>query len=366
MILALLTYSNKKLKKEWFYIIKSILYRLCIQSLPVRDLLEKEMKMLDPSWLSSGVSALYACKLVDVNLQGLPTLDDIVSRLVNVSLYEDGGNGSQTEDRVEAGSSRSGGQSQPPVQAVQDSADTLQQSARKAARKATPPSKTPKKINLKTRNKYGEYQIHQACKKPDMERLRAILKTPGVDVNVGDNSGNTPLHEAVVSGSLEAVKALVEFVPPKTIDKYFTPTKGANSSGGKSLYPNLMAKEHFKETPIHYAVAYSRLDILEFFFEFIEEQERKKSKHFPSLAEVLRVEQGGKTLESCTVDKETLDVIEKYKERAKTSRPTDFEPLSLDSVSSHVFRTMLNFAIERFVRQSFLSLLNQFFLKKSD
>ena len=45
----------------------------------------------------------------------------------------------------------------------------------------------------------------------------------GIDVNIKDNAGWTPLHEACNHGNIECVKELLRFVPSKTVDAYFSP-----------------------------------------------------------------------------------------------------------------------------------------------
>lgn len=44
----------------------------------------------------------------------------------------------------------------------------------------------------------------------------------GVDVNIRDNAGWTPMHEACNHGHVQCVKALLQFVPAKTVDHYFS------------------------------------------------------------------------------------------------------------------------------------------------
>ena len=44
----------------------------------------------------------------------------------------------------------------------------------------------------------------------------------GVNVNIADHAGWTPLHEACNHGSIECLLELLKFKPPKTIDSYFS------------------------------------------------------------------------------------------------------------------------------------------------
>ncbi|KAJ8285477.1 hypothetical protein GJAV_G00027230 [Gymnothorax javanicus] len=62
-------------------------------------------------------------------------------------------------------------------------------------------------------NAAGETLLHRACKSNQVETLLRILPLPGTDVNVKDNAGWTPLHEACNHGSSACVQALLEHCP---------------------------------------------------------------------------------------------------------------------------------------------------------
>ena len=49
-----------------------------------------------------------------------------------------------------------------------------------------------------------------------------FLVSAGIEVNVKDYAGWTPLHEACNHGNIEAVTELLKYRPPKTIDSYFS------------------------------------------------------------------------------------------------------------------------------------------------
>ncbi|CAL8296665.1 unnamed protein product [Gadus morhua 'NCC'] len=62
-------------------------------------------------------------------------------------------------------------------------------------------------------NAAGETCLHRACKRNQVETVRHILSLPGVDVNVKDHVGWTPLHEACNHGSKASVEALLAHRP---------------------------------------------------------------------------------------------------------------------------------------------------------
>lgn len=62
-------------------------------------------------------------------------------------------------------------------------------------------------------NMVGETLLHRACKRNQVERLIGALHVPGVDINVKDHAGWTPLHEACNHGSIECVHAILQHCP---------------------------------------------------------------------------------------------------------------------------------------------------------
>ncbi|KAL0979781.1 hypothetical protein UPYG_G00189560 [Umbra pygmaea] len=59
----------------------------------------------------------------------------------------------------------------------------------------------------------GETILHRVCKRNQVETLLQILALPGIDVNVKDHAGWTPLHEACNHGSSACVEALLRHFP---------------------------------------------------------------------------------------------------------------------------------------------------------
>ncbi|XP_069952574.1 SMC5-SMC6 complex localization factor protein 1 isoform X3 [Cherax quadricarinatus] len=75
---------------------------------------------------------------------------------------------------------------------------------------STPPAKrglSPHLINKQ--NHKGETPLIRACMKNNVKRVQEILKVPGVDINITDNSGWTAIHEAVICGYDQCVELLL-------------------------------------------------------------------------------------------------------------------------------------------------------------
>ncbi|KAM9330951.1 SMC5-SMC6 complex localization factor protein 1 [Gastrophryne carolinensis] len=58
-----------------------------------------------------------------------------------------------------------------------------------------------------------ETVLHRACKTNNVKKLTTHLRLPGVDINVKDNAGWTPLHEACNHGSTECVREILQQCP---------------------------------------------------------------------------------------------------------------------------------------------------------
>ncbi|XP_057686991.1 SMC5-SMC6 complex localization factor protein 1 isoform X1 [Corythoichthys intestinalis] len=67
-------------------------------------------------------------------------------------------------------------------------------------------------------NAAGQTLLHQACKKNEVDVVLSILASPGVDVNVKDHVGWTPLYEACNHGSTACVEALLRHRPTPLIN----------------------------------------------------------------------------------------------------------------------------------------------------
>ncbi|XP_061529479.1 SMC5-SMC6 complex localization factor protein 1 isoform X4 [Phycodurus eques] len=67
-------------------------------------------------------------------------------------------------------------------------------------------------------NAAGETLLHRACKRNQVETVIQILARPGIDINVKDHVGWTPLHEACNYGSTACVEALLRHWPTPLIN----------------------------------------------------------------------------------------------------------------------------------------------------
>ncbi|KAL5017352.1 hypothetical protein ScPMuIL_006941 [Solemya velum] len=114
-----------------------------------------------------------------------------------------------------------------------------------------------KKMNrVNKRNHKGETILHTACIKNDINKLDELLEVPGIDVNIKDNAGWTPLHEACNHGNLQCVTKLLNFVPAKNMEHL------AQDSGSCKKV-DLLAVSYNGLTPLHDSVLNNKLEICE-------------------------------------------------------------------------------------------------------
>ncbi|KAM4875325.1 SMC5-SMC6 complex localization factor protein 1 isoform 2-T3 [Thomomys bottae] len=69
------------------------------------------------------------------------------------------------------------------------------------------------KMNFRKTNLKGETALHRACINNQVEKLKLLLSLPGVDINVKDNAGWTPLHEACNYGNTVCVQEILKHCP---------------------------------------------------------------------------------------------------------------------------------------------------------
>ncbi|XP_032069153.1 SMC5-SMC6 complex localization factor protein 1 [Thamnophis elegans] len=85
------------------------------------------------------------------------------------------------------------------------------------------------KINLK-----GETALHIACRSNNVKKLIHLLTVPGIDINVKDYAGWTPLHEACNHGSTVCVHEILQHCPEVNLFSHVdgvTPLHDALSNG---------------------------------------------------------------------------------------------------------------------------------------
>ncbi|CAL4071740.1 unnamed protein product, partial [Meganyctiphanes norvegica] len=66
-----------------------------------------------------------------------------------------------------------------------------------------------KKINSR-----GETAMIKACMHNKLDEVRSLLLVPGIDVNIADNAGWTPLHEAALKNHVEIISLILDHTPP--------------------------------------------------------------------------------------------------------------------------------------------------------
>ncbi|XP_035690532.1 SMC5-SMC6 complex localization factor protein 1-like [Branchiostoma floridae] len=115
------------------------------------------------------------------------------------------------------------------------------------------PKKKPK-LQVNRRNVRGETQLHVACIKNNVSRVRDLLSVPGIDVNAEDYAGWTPLHEACNHGHVEVVRELLAFKPQPSVASFFT-VKNKDSPVKMSSALDLLAAPPDGTTALHDAVA---------------------------------------------------------------------------------------------------------------
>ncbi|XP_002735009.1 SMC5-SMC6 complex localization factor protein 1-like [Saccoglossus kowalevskii] len=116
-----------------------------------------------------------------------------------------------------------------------------------------------KHLQVNKRNYKGETQLHVACIKNNLAKVKELLACPGIDINAPDNAGWTPLHEACNHGNISIVKELLRFKPAQTITSFFTKgTKsGKNNKGGLDL----LASPDCGTTVLHDAIFNGHIQI---------------------------------------------------------------------------------------------------------
>ncbi|KAM6148765.1 SMC5-SMC6 complex localization factor protein 1 isoform 2-T2 [Erethizon dorsatum] len=124
-----------------------------------------------------------------------------------------------------------------------------------------------KKMNIHKTNLKGETALHRACISNKVDKLILLLSSPGIDINVKDNAGWTPLHEACNYGNTVCVQEILQRCPEVDLLTQVdgvTPLHDALSNGhvevGKLLLqhggPVLLQQRNSKgELPLDYVLS---------------------------------------------------------------------------------------------------------------
>ncbi|XP_075397400.1 SMC5-SMC6 complex localization factor protein 1 isoform X2 [Tenrec ecaudatus] len=123
------------------------------------------------------------------------------------------------------------------------------------------------KMNFHKTNLKGETALHRACINNQVEKLIFLLSLPGIDINVKDNAGWTPLHEACNYGNTVCVQEILQRCPEVDLLTQVdgvTPLHDALSNGhveiGKLLLQHggpvlLQQRNAMGELPLDYVVS---------------------------------------------------------------------------------------------------------------
>lgn len=78
-------------------------------------------------------------------------------------------------------------------------------------RRRVPDTKSPKKTGVNARDKlYGRSKLHRACARGNMDKIVELIEVQGASIDVIDNNGVTPLHDACTNGHYLAVQYLLK------------------------------------------------------------------------------------------------------------------------------------------------------------
>jgi len=182
-----------------------------------------------------------------------------------------------------------------------------------------------------------------------LERMANCLCSPGVDINCRDNNGFTPLHEAVGSNKLEAVRLLLNHSPHShTLERYFTPTKTSQDSSKKAWYRvDLLAVDNENGmNPVQESVSSDFADITRLILEkVVQEQSRPKSP-FPTLNDLMDAEtKDGSTMTSLVQSDNMKQLLETFEENQENLPPSG----GLEVVRRDVFGLLLELFLTKYL-----------------
>ena len=101
--------------------------------------------------------------------------------------------------------------------------------------------------NINQQNNIGETALFKACKSNNIKKIKMLLKTPGIDVNIANYDGFTPLHEAAANGRDEIISLLLKNEPHVQTSRTFLGEINC-------LFADVFCRGSLDETPLHNAV----------------------------------------------------------------------------------------------------------------
>ena len=63
--------------------------------------------------------------------------------------------------------------------------------------------------NINTKNGAGDTQLHMAIGRDDEAAVNRLLQHPGIDINITDKDGKTPLQRAITKGNKKIIEKLL-------------------------------------------------------------------------------------------------------------------------------------------------------------
>ncbi|KAH3849266.1 hypothetical protein DPMN_091662 [Dreissena polymorpha] len=134
---------------------------------------------------------------------------------------------------------------------IQDVGNAVQPKA-STSQSSSIADKIPNKRQM-AKNSKGESKLMRACIRNDIEKVRELLATPGVDVNATDHAGWTALHEAAFHGHVDCIRELLKYVPVKS-----AATGGHGTNALQKV--DLLAVNDEGITPLHDAARKNKVE----------------------------------------------------------------------------------------------------------
>ena len=289
-----------------------------------------ELFQLQPSWLAALTSQLVLARLTRRGEeQEVPSMRTLISNYLDVPLE-------------------------------QEQATLLSTPRAKLVSGLSPQHKvsprSSKRMSMMKRNQYGEIPLHGFAKRANLVRMRECLLSPGIDINAKDHAGWTPLHEAVVSKSVEAVKLLVDYQPhSRTLEQFFKPSSQSSPSPalrGKFQVDLLAGDQENGSNPVHEAVSNDLVEVVRLLLEAAKQGKMRA----PGLKEVMESQtKSGSTLTTLARSEEMTTLLKSFGEgggsRSRRSGQENLAPPGPLVVQNlRLFSLLLDLSLTKYIQ----------------